>query len=127
MSVLEARQIGGMVVSKSLKISLVATADIPAFSAATATGKPADSNNVFHKNIVIGITRAEIANGFSGYAVIDGEIDNPAWTWTAGNVIYLNGTTLSTIAPSTGFRVIVGTAVTATKIDVGIRESILLQ
>ena len=115
-----------MAVVGSVKLPLIATEDIPAFRVATDTGKNADSSNIFHKNIIIGLTVADIVSGFSGTVVKTGQIHNPLWSWTKGDIIFLNGTTLSIIPPSTGIRVIIGQALSSTDIDINISESILL-
>lgn len=82
---------------------MVATVNIPAFAAVISTGKPADSSNMGHFGKVIGMAPAAIANGFSGSIVESGDVTNPAWTWTTGDLIFLNGTSLSTTPPSVGF------------------------
>ena len=128
MSVIEARQQVAVTSGKSVILPLVASADISAFSPATITGYPADSANAFHKNIVYGITKAAIATGFSGNVVTEGEIENPAWTWTKGDKIFVNGTSLSTTPPSGAgkVRTMIGKAMSPTKIDVKIYPSVLL-
>jgi hypothetical protein len=123
--VIETKQVITTVSTKAIKLPCVATEDISAFSIMTETGKNADSGNVFHKNIIMGITVDTIATGFSGTVVTAGQINNPLWNWTRGDVLYLNGTTISSVCPSTGFRVIIGRALDQHNIDVEISESIL--
>ncbi len=110
----------------ALRSGIVAINSITAFTVITSTGTPADSTNVFHKNKIAGIATDDCLPGFVCNAIDQGEIENPAWGWTRGDIIYLNGTNLSTIMPSTGFRVVIGQAISTTKILVGISESILL-
>ena len=124
--VIETRQQMAVVSSRAIKLPVIASDDIPAFSVITDTGKNADSSNVFHKNIILGVTVAAVVSGFAGTVVKAGQISNPAWTWTTGDIIFLNGTALSTAAPSNGFRVIIGQALSATDLDINISESILL-
>lgn len=107
-------------------VEVVATEDIPAFSVVTSKGKVADSGTVSGIEKVIGIAEADIDTGFSGRVTMIGEIDNPAWTFVAGDVIFLNGTSLSTTAPSTGFSQRIGTAKSDTVIYVNLGQPILL-
>ena len=107
-------------------IPFIATQNIPAYSPVTSTGQIANSSTTAHRNKVIGIATATVNNGFSGNAKGFGTIINPLWTWTIGDRIFLNGTSLSTIAPLTGFIQIVGTATATDTIDVKLSQSILL-
>lgn len=104
-----------------------ATADIAAFLPVTSTGRGADSSNTAHISKVIGINVASVLNGFIGYAVgSGGTIKNAGWSWTVGDKIFLNGTTLSTTAPSTGFSQQIGTAVASDTIAVKLSPAVLL-
>jgi hypothetical protein len=123
--VIETKQVITTVSTKAIKLVAVATQDISAFSVMTETGQLADSRNVFHKNIIMGITISPIATGFSGTVVTSGQINNPLWNWTRGDILFLNETEISNICPSTGFRVIIGRALDQHNIDVEISESIL--
>ena len=116
---------GGASGVPAVKFSAVATQDVQAFSVITTTGENADSSNVFHKNIILGITTDIILSGFSGTVVVIGKITNTGWNWTVGDIIYLNGTILSKTPPSTGFRVRMGEAISSVDIDINISESIL--
>jgi len=117
---------GGSSEADAVVVSFNATEDIAAFVAVTSTGKLADSGTIAYKNKVIGITKEAVLTGFVGKAVGFGQITNPGWAWTVGDKIFLNGTSLSTTAPSTGFIQIIGTATGATVIDVKIGQSVLL-
>jgi len=90
--------VGGVV-----DITITMIDSITAFNAVTSDGLQANSNTVSHRDKIAGIVLTNIAAGFSGSCRIEGEVFNPAWTWTAGDKIYLNGTSLSTTSPSTGF------------------------
>lgn len=107
-------------------VSIVATEPIPAFAAVTSTGKVANSGNTALYGKVVGIALAAIANGFSGSVAEIGEVTNPAWTWTAGEPIFINGGVLSSVAPSTGWSQTVGTAKGPTTIIVDLSPPILL-
>ena len=118
-------QQGFVDLERRVRVSIVAHESINQFSVVTNTGYHADSSNLLHRGRVKGIALTSIANLTSGYVISEGVIDNPAWTWTTGQIIYLNGTSLSITPPTTGFRVIIGEAITATKLYVHISESIL--
>lgn len=107
-------------------ISIVAFENIPEFSVVTSTGRNADSSNLSHLNRVVGISTSAIDSGFSGQIREIGEIQNVGWSWIMGDVIYLNGTSLSTIAPGSGFSQLIGTAKNSTTIIVELGETILL-
>ena len=109
-----------------LLIDFIATAAVPVFVLVTSTGVPADSTDVTHRNKVIGISTTAVSSGFAGKAVGFGQIKNPAWSWTIGDKLFLNGTTISTTAPSTGFSQMIGIANKSDTIDVDIHASILL-
>ena len=110
----------------SVKVIVIATENIAAFKVATIKGKNADSANLLHMGNIAGVMLGAVATGFAGQAVAEGTIKNSAWTWTIGDVLFLNGTALSTVAPVTGFRVVIGYAVTADTIYVDISECIRL-
>ncbi len=110
----------------SASASIVATENIPAFVAVTTSGKIADSGNLAHLGKVVGITTAAIVSGFSGSVQFIGELNNPAWTWTAGDSIFPNGVGLSSTAPSSGWVKKLGTAKNPTTVIIELEESILL-
>jgi hypothetical protein len=106
--------------------NLVAAEDLVAFAAVTITGRNANSSNLAHYAKIIGISMAAIASGFAGPVRDMGEITNPAWTWTAGDMIYLNGASLSKIPPTIGFSQRLGLAKGPTIIVVELGEPVLL-
>lgn len=95
-------------------ITVLATANLTSFTAVTSNGKPADSSNLALRGKVLGIALSDISNGFTGSVTGYGEVENPAWTWSPGDVVFLNGTSLSTTAPSTGWSQVIGTARSST-------------
>jgi hypothetical protein len=49
------------------------------------------------------------------------------WAWTIGSPVYLSANgTLSHTAPSSGFALVIGFALTATKIFIDIKQPIIL-
>lgn len=116
----------GVAPTTGTEVSYVAQENVDSFDVVTSTGFKANSNTISHRSKIIGIAKATTLIGFSGVVVNQGKITNPSWAWTIGNRIFLNGTSLSTIAPSTGFLQSIGTATGADTIDVNIHPSILL-
>lgn len=112
--------------SGSDSVNLLATETLPAFVVVTATGARADSSNLAHMRRVLGITRAAIANGFVGSVASDGEVVNPAWAWNRGDVLYLNGTDLSTTPAASGFLQRIAVAQASTIVTMELEPSILI-
>ena len=76
----------------AVELDILAVEDIPALSIITSTGYKANSSNVFHKNIIAGITINEILTGFRGLVISSGQVSNSGWNWNRGDIIFLNGT-----------------------------------
>lgn len=104
----------------------VATENITAFDVVTSDGRVGNSGDVTQQDTVIGIAIADCLIGAPGKVVAFGEITNPAWTWTVGDVIFLNGTSLSTTPPSVGYSQEIGTATATDTINVDLGPAILL-
>lgn len=107
-------------------VSVTATTNIPAFQATTSTGDRADSSNVLHYGKVVGITKAVVLSGFVVEVCQIGEIQNLGWSWTAGQNIFLNGNSLSSSSPVSGFIQQVGIAKNSTTVIVKLASPILL-
>lgn len=112
--------------SVGVLIDFSATTSIAAFDPVTSLGTIADSTIVAQRNKVIGINTYAVGSGFIGQAVGFGKITNNAWSWTIGDKIFLNGTSLSITAPTIGFIQIIGTATASNTIDVKLAQSTLL-
>jgi hypothetical protein len=87
---------------------VVASVDLPALCLVTAGGEIADSSNPFHFNHVLGILMTPVAVDNVATLVVEGEVTDLTWSWTANQKLFLNGTAISTIPPSTGFSQLVG-------------------
>lgn len=87
---------------------IVATEDIPALKFVTAGGQVADSSNLAHFNHVVGISMEAVLSTFVATLATEGEVTDPSWNWTANQKLFLNGTTLSTTPPTSGFSQYVG-------------------
>lgn len=96
---------------------------------ADSTGKVnyADSSTLTHANIVLGITNnAGIAND-PITVFVSGEIVEPSWTWVPSAPVFLGLLgNLTQSVPTTGFILIVGIAINATTLSVGIKQPIKL-
>lgn len=107
-------------------IDFVAAETIPAFEVVTADGHRADSSNLLHRLKVIGISTTALNSGFAGEAISCGEIINPSWAWVIGDRVYVNGTSLSTVPPTSVWSQEIGIAVRADTLMVNLKQSILL-
>ncbi len=112
--------------SVGVLVDYTATALITIYDPVTSLGTVGDSTIIAQRNKIIGIATYSVGAGFIGQAVGFGKITNSAWAWTVGSKIFLNGTTLSTTAPSTGYIQIIGTATASDTIDVKISQSVML-
>ncbi len=75
-----------------LLMSIVAIERIPAFVPVTSLGRCADSNNPSASfSRVVGISTSLIESGKRGDIVVSGEVENPAWSWANGAMLFLNG------------------------------------
>ena len=109
-----------------LTIQVVASATILKYDFVNADGTKADSAVITKRGWLIGMASANIAIGFSGPLLWAGEVSNPAWTWVVGNILYLNGSSLSTVPPSSGFIQRVAVAKTETIIELDFSVGVLL-
>jgi hypothetical protein len=107
-------------------VTVVASEDLGGFVAVTSGGNLANSANIAHRGRLIGVTLGAIAADSSGAVAKEGRVENPAWSWSTDDILYLNGTSLSTVAPSTGFSQVIGVALNATTIIVRLGVPILL-
>ena len=87
----------------------------------------ADHTVLAHANKVLGMTTGAIAQNGSVAIRTEGEITEGSWAWTLDVPVWLaaNGL-LSQESPLTGFSLIVGFPITATKLFIDIREPIFL-
>src|SRR5205085_1073647 len=87
----------------------------------------ADSSEPSHANAVIGITTGAASEGAAVSVQNIGEMIEPSWQWAPDIPIYINANgILSQTAPTTGFSLVVGFAVTSTRIIIHITQPIIL-
>lgn len=114
-------------VNDSVEIDFVASENIAQYDIVTSEGYRADSNDYNTRNKVIGFATTNILSGFPGKVLTLGELENVAWTWSAGDRLFVGvlGATVNA-APASTYVQIVGTALSATKIDVYVHQAVLL-
>lgn len=95
----------------------------------TSSGKVsyADSGTPSHAHSVIGISTNAAADNETVNVQFSGEVTEPSWNWTP-NLPVFNGANgyLTQTPPTTGYSLIVGFALTSTKIVVGIKQPIFI-
>lgn len=102
------------------------TGHIEQFSPVTAFGEQADSTNPAHMGLVVGIALDEAWPGDNLVVQYYGILDNPAWQWSAGHKLWVNGTGLNYQPPITGWNQLIAACVSETQIFIRLHEPILL-
>lgn len=88
----------------------------------------ADKDSAPDDNMILGITTKAVGAGVSVPVQTMGLMEESSWSWTPDLPIFLSNAGLMTqVAPSTGFIIIVGKAVSATEIYIGIKMPIVLE
>jgi len=78
-------------------------------------------------NLVLGVTRSAAASGAPVQVQTGGLMENPGWAWVADQPIFCGiGGALTQSAPAAGFRLVLGIALSATQIHIGLRTPIVL-
>lgn len=87
----------------------------------------ADRTVAAHANKILGMTTGAVIEHEIATIQTGGELTEPSWAWTLDIPVWLgtNGLLTQTV-PTTGFSLIVGFPITATKIFIDIREPISL-
>lgn len=87
----------------------------------------ADKDIPAHAGKVLGMTTGAVALGDLATIQTGGELTEPSWAWTLDTPVWLGSNGLLTQAtPTTGFSLIVGFPITATKLFINLREPIFL-
>lgn len=105
---------------------VVTTELIPDLSFITASGKRADSNNIAHFNRVIGFVLNQTLNAHVAQAIVEGDVEYEGWNWSVGQELFLNGTALSSVSPTSGFSQLCAVAKTPTVVFVRLQIPIML-
>jgi hypothetical protein len=87
----------------------------------------ADNTISSHANKVLGMTTGAIVEGGTATVKTEGEITESSWSWTLDTPIWLSTNGLMTqTPPTTGFSLIIGFPISATKLFIDLREPIFL-
>lgn len=97
-----------------------------AYTLINVDGTISDSSIIIKRGKAIGITLEDTQPGFAAKVVTSGRIENFSWTWTQGDMIYINGTQLTNYPPSVGFIQSIGIAKSSSTIEVKIGIPILI-
>lgn len=96
------------------------------YLASDSTARPADGTNQTHAGKVIGLAAAAQLEGVPAAIQLAGEIENPVWHLTPGEVYFLvAGGEISMTPPESGFVQKIGVAKTATVLVISLGEPTL--
>jgi hypothetical protein len=109
-----------------LSIEIEAQETIPAYSVITSDGYIASSADITQRSKILGVATSYTISGHIIPVATDGEIVDLSWSWTKGQPLYLNGTTISHTPPTSGYLIRLGEASDTTKMYIEISDSILL-
>ena len=87
---------------------------------------PCDGNNNTHAGKAIGIAKENISAGNSGKVQIFGEVNNPSWNLTSGEIYLVSLAGTISLTPGTGFFQKVGIAKTNKILILELGEAIIL-
>jgi hypothetical protein len=79
-----------------------------------------------HRGTVIGITTGAVSSGDSAGVAAAGEITEPSWNWTDGNVYLSTNGLLTQTAPTSGFLQVIGIVLEPTRLLVALGEPTVL-
>ena len=93
----------------------------------------ADGGTVYHPNLstpsdsikIVGISTQAASTGSNVPVQVSGRMTNPTWSWAAGPVYSDDAGVLTQTAPSTGWVVQVGRALTSTTIEIDVLITLL--
>jgi hypothetical protein len=86
----------------------------------------ADSSNPAHADALLGLTIGAALAGDQATVLVAGEVVEPSWSWMPGLPLYVTASgLLSHTPPSTGWVQMVALAITATRILLSPRQSVL--
>lgn len=102
--------------------------DISAYQLVTVDGYVAKSSNELMSDKVLGIAVNSILTGTQGKVLVEGIIDEPTFSFTPGQTLFLglDGFMKETIEAGSMFLCKCGNAISSTKVNFKVEESILL-
>lgn len=99
---------------------------IPKYKIVTTDGYICDSTDITQRHKAVGIAMNNTSIGFNCNCVVKGIIEDATFSFTPNATLYLNGTNISTTAPTTGYILSIGKSITSDKILIDVQRSILL-
>lgn len=85
-----------------------------------------DAGDAEHIDLLLGITLTAAGTGETVNVQRSGAIDDAAWSWQPGRVWLGSDGSLTQTPPADGFAVLIGAAVSATRITLNIQDAIQL-
>jgi len=86
----------------------------------------ADHRNILHASRVLGISKHAVLAGQAVEVMDGGSLGDPSWSWTVGPIFLGEDGKMTQTAPTIGFVLMVGKAVSATRISLNIDRPIIL-
>lgn len=88
----------------------------------------ADARTPSHAAIVLGMTIGAATAGAALDVVRVGEVEEPSWSWAPGMPVFLgvDGVPTQSLPATAAFSLVVGFAISATRLFVSIREPVIL-
>jgi hypothetical protein len=109
-----------------LQVETILSENINAYSLVTIDGYKANSNNLSHADKILGIMEQTNTTGNYEMVTTMGEVTNTSWSFPILSKVFLNGTNLSTVPPTTGFVKCIGTTKDSNTIVLDQETSIIL-
>ena len=89
--------------------------------------RPLDASDAAHVDLICGLTLTGAASAAEVVVQRAGPVDDASWNWTPGRVWLGAAGALTQIAPAAGFDLVVGYAVSATRLYLDFQEHIELE
>ncbi|RTL04473.1 hypothetical protein EKK58_10450 [Candidatus Dependentiae bacterium] len=87
----------------------------------------ADNEDVFDKALVVGMALNAASTGNNVEVLIFGIYENPSWSWTANDLLFLNTNgNITSVPPVVGYQTTIGKALSSTSILINIKDPIEL-
>lgn len=112
-------------ITETMRISVEASEFLPQHKVITTDGYIASSSDITQRAKIAGIGIGDTDPTFLCDCVFKGVLESASFSFTPHQLLYLNGTTISETAPSSGYILQLGKSLTANKILVDIRRAIL--
>lgn len=88
----------------------------------------ADKDNLPDANLVLGVTKGAASAAAPVQVQTMGLMNEPSWNWTPDSPVFVGDDgVLTQASPAAGFSLIIGVALTATQIHIGLKMPIVLE